>query len=133
MVYTLSKSSLIITTNSCHPITSTSNIPPTLHLRPRPENILPVQLSIGLVTNFIVVWCVSCFADSLAGSTQSDRITVRLCLGQCKECARFSPKVEPRSVDFDYFRMRFVVHFRFAEQLERLNESSGRVARASEE
>jgi hypothetical protein len=40
---------------------------------------------------------------------------------QCAECAR-QGRVEPVHVDYDYYRMRFAVHRRFAEHFQQLNQ-----------
>jgi hypothetical protein len=47
-----------------------------------------------------------------------NRVTVQL--RQCPDCAR-QGRVEPIQVDFDYYRMRFAVHRRFAEHFQQLN------------
>lgn len=53
-----------------------------------------------------------------SGGRGSNRIVVRM--RQCSECSR-QGRVEPIQVDFDYYRMRFAVHRRFAEHFRQLN------------
>jgi hypothetical protein len=53
-----------------------------------------------------------------SGGRGSIRVAVRM--RQCAECAR-QGRVEPIQVDFDYYRMRFAVHRRFAEHFRQLN------------
>lgn len=55
-------------------------------------------------------------------SSSGRRLNVTVRMRQCHECARRG-RVEPVHVDFDYCRMKFVVHRRFAEHLDGLNSA----------
>jgi len=81
-----------------------------------------LRLLFGRIWGLLFGWLVAAAAGSTGGSGRSLNVTVRV--RQCAECARRS-KVEPLHVDFDYCRMRFIVHRRFAEQYDGLNARPG--------
>jgi hypothetical protein len=75
----------------------------------------------------LFTWMVISAGSMGSGSGRNLNVTVRV--RQCAECAR-RKKVEPVHVDFDYCRMKFVVHRRFAEQYDGLNANPA-VAKAA--
>ena len=77
-----------------------------------------LRLLFGRIWGRLFGWMVTSAAGSAEGSGRNLNVTVRI--RQCAECARRG-KVEPVHVDFDYCRMKFVVHRTFAEQYDSLN------------
>jgi hypothetical protein len=73
------------------------------------------QLLGGIWKTLLLGWIVK----SLSGS-EGGRVQVRIPMRQCADCAR-QEVLEPLTVDFDYCRMRFAVHRRFAEHFQQLN------------
>jgi hypothetical protein len=61
---------------------------------------------------------------SAQGGASSRAVNVHVPMRQCPECAKLGP-IEPVIVDFDYCRMKFVVHRRFAEHFQQLNRNAG--------
>ena len=76
-----------------------------------------LRLLFGRIWGRLFGWLITSAAGSGA-SGRSLNVTVRM--RQCPECARRG-KIEPVHVDFDYCRMKFVVHRRFAEHFDGLN------------
>jgi hypothetical protein len=77
---------------------------------------LLVNLAFGSVLTML--------ASAMVGVLSGDRggnIHVVVRVRQCAECAR-QGRVEPVHVDYDYYRMRFAVHRRFAEHFQQLNQ-----------
>jgi hypothetical protein len=78
---------------------------------------LVLRLLFGRLWGRLFGWLVT----STAGTGANGRhLTVTVRIPQCPECARRG-KIEPVHVDFDYCRMKFVVHRRFAEHYDSLS------------
>jgi hypothetical protein len=77
------------------------------------------RLIVRLVFGRLLTMLASAVVGVLSsGGGGGNRVTVTI--RQCADCSR-QGRVDPIQVDFDYYRMRFAVHRRFAEHFQELN------------
>jgi hypothetical protein len=77
------------------------------------------RLIVRLVFGRLLMMLASAVVGGLSSSGGGgNRVTVHL--RQCADCSR-QGRVDPIQIDFDYYRMRFAVHRRFAEHFQQLN------------
>lgn len=86
-----------------------------------------LRLLFGRIWGRLFGWLITSTAGD---STSGGRLNVTVRMPQCRECARLG-KIEPVHVDFDYCRMKFVVHRRFAEHFDGLNSTRPTTTQAS--
>ena len=75
------------------------------------------------VFGFWMTRALGSLVQSMQGGGSSRAVRVQVPMRQCSQCAKLGP-IEPVIVDFDYCRMKFVVHRRFAEHFQELNRQT---------
>ena len=100
-------------------ISSTLNYTTREERRAQADDDAAVPKFIGRVLfGVLFVWVYQWLTSG--SDDQAGAVTVKVKMRQCKPCSR-NLHLEPQSVDYDYYKMRFVVSKKFVEVIEKAN------------